>query len=192
MRGGKREGAGRPTNLDRVQVLRVGEEFERLLIKATEDQAMAKYKSTPTGQRFDDLRRDVVALNADPDGEAKDEIEKMREREEALRDLNAEEDYGVLVDAHENIEAWDAEGREEYEDDVDGKLYRATRADAPPIRLVTLKRKRAYDVRPDIEKAVVAWCQAEFGHVISASKAVECWKEYKRFQRRFDGTLIST
>lgn len=50
-------------------------------------------------------------------------------------------------------------------------------------RRVTLPILRPYGAKEEIITKAVTWCQEQFGRPISRSKAVECWKQFKRFQR---------
>jgi hypothetical protein len=65
-RGGARSGAGRRSVLSREQALWVGEECERLWIKASEDQAMARYEKGPITEmiRDEQARTDLIPIFA--------------------------------------------------------------------------------------------------------------------------------
>lgn len=56
-------------------------------------------------------------------------------------------------------------------------------------RGVSLPLKRPYGAKAAVIKAAIAWCKAEYDQTITASKATECWKAYKRFQARAHGEL---
>jgi hypothetical protein len=53
---------------------------------------------------------------------------------------------------------------------------------------------RQYGGKTEITAATIKWCLNEFGQRISASKAVECWKKYRKFQKDIEnnGSLNST
>jgi hypothetical protein len=61
-------------------------------------------------------------------------------------------------------------------------------------RAVSIPLKRAYSARATLVQATIVWCKAEYGQVITTSKVVECWKEYRRFQKWLENrrSLIST
>jgi hypothetical protein len=61
-------------------------------------------------------------------------------------------------------------------------------------RAVSIPLKRAYSARATLVQATIVWCKAEYGQVITTSKVIECWKEYRRFQKWFENRcpLIST
>lgn len=61
-------------------------------------------------------------------------------------------------------------------------------------RSISLPLMRPFGVKADIIKKAIDWCKSEFGQIISASKAVECWKNYKRFEKwaKDKGSLNST
>lgn len=50
-------------------------------------------------------------------------------------------------------------------------------------RLVSIPIKRPYGVKAKVIADAIEWCRLEFGQIITPSKAVECWKKYKRFQK---------
>lgn len=51
-------------------------------------------------------------------------------------------------------------------------------------RFTSIPLKRPYGVKEEIIAAAIAWCGDEYGQIISESKAAECWKKYKRFQKQ--------
>jgi hypothetical protein len=61
-------------------------------------------------------------------------------------------------------------------------------------RAVSIPLKRAYSARATLARETIVWCKAEYGQVITASKVIECWKAYRRFQKWFENrrSLIST
>jgi hypothetical protein len=56
-------------------------------------------------------------------------------------------------------------------------------------RVVSIPLKRPYGAKAKVIAAAIKWCKAEYGQTITVSKATECWKAYKRFQRRAHGEL---
>jgi hypothetical protein len=50
-------------------------------------------------------------------------------------------------------------------------------------RGVSIPLKRPYGAKAGVLEGAIAWCQQEYGQIITTSKATECWKEYKRFQK---------
>jgi hypothetical protein len=51
-------------------------------------------------------------------------------------------------------------------------------------RLVSLELKRPHGAKAKVLADAVTWCEAQFGRIITASKVDECWKAYRRFQKR--------
>ena len=62
------------------------------------------------------------------------------------------------------------------------------------IRAVSTPLKRAYSVRATLVQKTIVWCETEYGQVITASRAIESWKEFRRFQKWLEDrhSLIST
>lgn len=50
-------------------------------------------------------------------------------------------------------------------------------------RRVSIPVFRPYGVKAEIVSKVVGWCKDEYEQIITPSKANECWKEYRRFQK---------
>lgn len=61
-------------------------------------------------------------------------------------------------------------------------------------RAVSIPLKRPYGARAKILADVVEHCRVEYGRIISPSKAAECWKQFKKFQKspEYKASLNST
>lgn len=51
-------------------------------------------------------------------------------------------------------------------------------------RRVTLALRRPHGAKAKVLSEVVAWCEEQFGQVISTNKADECWKAYNAFRKK--------
>jgi hypothetical protein len=51
-------------------------------------------------------------------------------------------------------------------------------------RRVTLALRRPHGEKAKVLADAVAWCEEQFGQIISANKADECWKAFRRFRKR--------
>jgi hypothetical protein len=147
VRGGKRAGAGRPSALSRKQALLVGEEYERLRLKTSEDQALKRRQKSSTARMVgsEQSRTELIPLSVRRQADISDITESIDE---------------ITV------------GR----------------------RSVSIPLKRAYSARATLVQETIVWCKAEYGQVITTSKVIECWKEYRRFQEWFENrrSLIPT
>jgi hypothetical protein len=149
-RGGARSGAGRKSNLSKLQALMVGGYCEALWNQAAEDQAHARHEQEPTTKMIRQEQDRAELIPKSPRG----------------RRMNPE-----ITESIDDIVR--AAGRQ---------------------RAVSIPLKRPYGAKVKVIAVAIAWCQEKYGQTITESKALECWKEWKRFQNtpEYKASLNST
>jgi hypothetical protein len=162
VRGGKRVGAGRKTNLSLRQVWIVGAEYAGLLEEAAERQSRERPITDRAKCDILDAEREIrnaqgTINRIDPDACGGDHIRKDNSGEIDL-EMN-------------NIRP------EATPDDV----FRRARS---------YSVKRAYGVKAEIKAATIAFCRVKYGHTISPSKADECLKEFRRLLKRLRADTV--
>jgi hypothetical protein len=125
--------------------------------------ALSGYEALQVGERFEYLR--IMAAE-----------DQAMSRQHAGKLIEAAQERANSIPLKERKRGMP----EDITDDVD--FYTGSTPDASR-RAMSLPVKRQYGAKAEIAKAAIAWCQDEYGQIITTSKAVECWKKYKRFQK---------
>jgi hypothetical protein len=162
MRGGKRVGAGRKTNLSLRQVWTVGAEYARLLEEAAEMQSRERPMTDRAKCDVLDAEREIrnaqgIINRIDPDARGGDHI----------RETNSDE-----IDFEMN------------------NIRPKATPDHVFRRARSYSVKRAHGVKAEIGAATIAFCRVKYGHTISPSKANECLKEFRRQLKRLRAEAV--
>jgi hypothetical protein len=158
MKGGKRAGAGRRGyGLSLKQRLTVGAEYNRILNVAAEKQARERLTDMPMA------KRDAIDMK-----------EQIRLAQDSIRRIDIDMRGGDRI-------------LKMHSDTIDSEMQNFRPQGTPDhvfLRASSYPLKRAYGVRKETKAAVVAWCKVHYRVKISDSKADECLKAFRRYQKR--------